>query len=84
MKIQYVKGPKNFREIESSIWKINSWCLNLYKKKMKRFIVVLLAGLFVSSLLISCKAMNTLKKGEDAEITTPPNVGSNKLSKKRQ
>jgi hypothetical protein len=51
---------------------------------MKRFIVVLLAGLFVSSLLISCKAMNTLKKSEDAEITTPPNVGSNKLSKKRQ
>ncbi|MEK9559728.1 MAG: hypothetical protein VW010_03335 [Flavobacteriaceae bacterium] len=51
---------------------------------MKRFIVVLLAGLFVSSLLISCKAMNTSKMGEDAEITTPPNVGSNKLSKKRQ
>lgn len=51
---------------------------------MKRFIVVLFAGLFVSSLLISCKATNTSKMGEDAEITTPPNVGSNKLSKKRQ
>jgi len=56
----------------------------IQKDKMKRFIVLLFAGLFVSSLLISCKAMNTLKKGEDAEITTPPNVGSNKLSKKRQ
>jgi hypothetical protein len=38
----------------------------------------------MGSLLLSCKAMNTSKNGEDAEITTPPNVNSNKLSKKRQ
>jgi len=54
------------------------------KEKMKRFITVLFAGLFFSSLLLSCKAMNTSRTGEEAEITTPPNVGSNKLSKKRQ
>ena len=51
---------------------------------MRRFITVLFVGLFMGSLLLSCKAMNTSKKGDDAEITTPPNVGSNKLSKKRQ
>ena len=51
---------------------------------MRRSIAVLFVSLFMSSLLLSCKAMNTSIKGEDAEITTPPNVGSNKLSKKRQ
>ncbi|MGA0403275.1 MAG: hypothetical protein ACO3NA_06490 [Flavobacteriaceae bacterium] len=51
---------------------------------MKRFVAVLFAGLFFSSLLLSCKALNTSKTGDEAEITTPPNVGSNKLSKKRQ
>jgi len=54
------------------------------KEKMKSFVAVLFAGLFFSSLLLSCKALNTSKAGDDAEITTPPNVGSNKLSKKRQ
>ena len=51
---------------------------------MRRFIAVLFVSLFIGSLLLSCKAMHTSKKGEDAEITTPPNVSSNKLSKKRQ
>jgi preprotein translocase subunit SecG len=54
------------------------------KGKMRRFIAVLFVSLFMGSLLLSCKAMHTSKKGEDAEITTPPNVSSNKLSKKRQ
>jgi len=54
------------------------------KGEMRRFIAVLFVSLFMGSSLLSCKAMNTSKKGDDAEITTPPNVGSNKLSKKRQ
>jgi len=54
------------------------------KEKMRRFITVLFVSLFMGSLLLSCKAMNTSRTGEEAEITTPPNVGSNKLSKKRQ
>jgi hypothetical protein len=51
---------------------------------MRRFIAVLFVSLFMGSLVLSCKAMDTSKNGEEAEITTPPNVGSNKLSKKRQ
>jgi len=51
---------------------------------MRRYIVILFTSLFVSSLLLSCEAMGTANKGDKAEITTPPNVGSNKLSKKRQ
>jgi hypothetical protein len=51
---------------------------------MRRYIVILITGLFMSSLILSCKAMGTTNKVDKAEINTPPNVGSNKLSKIRQ
>lgn len=53
---------------------------------MKRFVSTLLTGLFLSALLLSCKSAGaaSAKADKEAQISTPPNVGSNKLSKKRQ
>lgn len=53
---------------------------------MKKLLSTLLVGLFFSAILLSCKSAGSaaVKSEKEAQVSTPPNVGSNKLSKTRQ